>query len=48
MICSDCHGDESVCLLCDGHGNLCDICGEATGEPGLDVCEACRAEEGDE
>lgn len=51
MKCEDCNGTgESSkagkpCFICDGSGELCDVCGEAS-EPGQNVCEECDSEQG--
>jgi len=50
MICKDCDGkgnftcykggEEVECLVCNGTGSICDICGESC-ESGMDKCENC-------
>jgi len=51
MQCEDCKGTgESAnkgeaCFMCNGTGTVCDKCGEASEEEGMDVCMSCVAEE---
>lgn len=50
MNCPDCKGEGELtidsrkrrCFLCNGGGQLCDVCGDPTNEPGQDVCDKCR------
>ena len=37
-------GDKK-CLLCNGSGELCDVCGEAVEEPGQNICDLCYVEQ---
>jgi hypothetical protein len=50
MTCDTCNGKDPKCFRCDGGGELCDVCGEATHEAGMNICEECQRdqEEGDE
>jgi RecJ-like exonuclease len=32
------------CSVCNGSGEVCDICGEAT-EPGQNICDECENDE---
>lgn len=41
-------GQAKDCFVCNGFGCLCDVCGDPTNDYGLDVCERCSNEEGDE
>lgn len=44
MICPDCKEilpGSLKCLRCHGGGRVCDVCGEATGESGVDICDEC-------
>lgn len=45
MKCQACKGSGNggACLICDGSGQVCDICGEAA-EVGADTCEDCLDE----
>lgn len=51
MKCEACNGtgksseNEQDCFLCDGSGELCDKCGEASAEPGENICSKCRDEQ---
>lgn len=45
MICPDCNGNNPNCSNCNGGGEICDVCGEATNEPGKNVCGECEEEE---
>jgi len=49
MTCKNCQGTgESPvnpnlpCIICDGSGSLCDVCGESC-DTGLDLCPSCDA-----
>lgn len=49
MICPDCRGvcydgaeGQPMCFRCDGHGVLCDVCGESP-----DACQCADGEEGE-
>lgn len=50
MKCEDCDGTgESEikgkpCFVCNGTGEMCDVCGEAVDEAGQNICDACQAE----
>jgi len=44
MICEDCNATDEKCFRCNGAGRVCDICGEATNEPGKDICDVCQRE----
>jgi len=44
MICDTCQGKDPRCFRCDGAGELCDCCGEATHERGKNICDACERE----
>lgn len=51
MKCEACKGtgdgvkdSDGRCSICDGSGEVCDICGEAT-EPGQNICVACQEED---
>ncbi len=51
MICIACNetGDgikhgEQACMLCDGTGHVCDICGESC-EESMDICIRCENEQ---
>jgi hypothetical protein len=53
MICIACNGTgdgskhgEKACMLCDGTGHVCDICGESC-ETGMDLCINCDNEQED-
>jgi hypothetical protein len=41
MNCHQCDGNDEQCLACDGTGHVCDICGEACPEVGMDLCAKC-------
>ncbi len=48
MKCENCQSAGVVdstfqCLVCEGSGQVCDVCGEAA-EVGADLCEECRNE----
>jgi len=50
MKCESCDGkgkDDAgkTCFACDGSGEICDICGEASEEPGANVCKECANEQ---
>lgn len=51
MKCESCNGtgtsrldDTKKCFLCDGTGSMCDICGEACDDAGMQTCDACAEE----
>jgi hypothetical protein len=54
MTCENCQGVGTVeradgstitCFSCNGSGEICDVCGEASDDFGLNVCDQCREEE---
>jgi len=45
MICPSCDGNNEECFECNGVGELCDICGEAAPDFGINVCAVCAEKE---
>lgn len=47
MTCEACKGTGKSakpgmpCFMCNGSGEMCDRCGEASEEPGQNVCDEC-------
>ena len=39
------HRGDRNCSACNGTGGVCDVCGEAVEEAGLDLCASCKAEQ---
>ncbi|HWL53847.1 MAG TPA: hypothetical protein VNQ90_15515 [Chthoniobacteraceae bacterium] len=42
MICPSCDSNDEDCFECNGYGWVCDDCGEATNETGMDICDECH------
>lgn len=51
MTCPECEGTgtadtgDGKCHRCYGSGEICDICGEATNEPGKNICDVCEKDQ---
>ena len=51
MKCEACNGTgksakkDQSCFMCNGTGSMCDICGEAVNDAGMDLCSACMERE---
>jgi hypothetical protein len=54
MICETCNGSGMsetpgiACFDCDGVGEKCDICGETSDAPGVNICSNCDEEGGEQ
>jgi RecJ-like exonuclease len=47
MECPDCKGKDRKCQRCNGAGEICDVCGEATNEPGQNICNGLSKRHGE-